>query len=405
MSDQDEQGPGKSVLISGSYYPPQVGGISQFMQYVAQSLGPEYVCCLTGVADNNSHPHRPDAPVVYRFPSLLGNSKLSRAGSWGAALSQIMVRERPRAAILGSIDDGTYGLWLRRWLKLPFIVFAHGNEILSAVKDNYDAPLQALRVANRVLACSRFTAKLVEDAGADPGRIEIVNPGCDSDFFRPLPVNQELRQRLLGSRHNGRVILTVGNLVSRKGHDTVIRALPYLCQQLPDVTYLVVGDGPYRQELETMATELNVADRVIFVGNIVDDELPQLYALSDVFAMISRARIEHSDVEGFGLVFLEANACGKPVVGGLSGGVSDAVVEGETGLLVDPNNVQAVAETFEKLLSDEALRNRLGEQGRLRVKNEFRWQQVGDRMLEMLLELQREGPIQTNSNSGHISNN
>src|SRR4029453_3031078 len=121
MPDKDEQGPGKSVLISGGYYPPQVGGISQFMEYVAQSLGRDHVCCLTGIADQTSTNNRPEGPFVYRFPSLRDAPKIVRACSWAAAVSRIMLRERPRSAILGSIDDGAYGLWLRRWLDLPFI--------------------------------------------------------------------------------------------------------------------------------------------------------------------------------------------------------------------------------------------------------------------------------------------
>jgi phosphatidylinositol alpha-1,6-mannosyltransferase len=399
MPDKDEQGPGKSVLISGVYYPPQVGGISQFMEYVAQSLGRDYVCCLTTIAGQIAINNRLDGPAVYRFPSLRDTTKIVRACSWAAAVSRIMLRERPRSAILGSIDDGAYGLWLRRWLDLPFISFAYGNEILSAVKDNYEAPLRALKNANRVLACSRYTANLAQNAGADPLRVEIVYPGCDSDFFRPQPPNKEWRQRLLGGRQNGRVILTVGNLVARKGHDMVIRALPQLCKRIPDLTYLIVGDGPHRNELQTLANELSVADHVVFAGTIMDQDMPELYALSDVFAMISRARLEHSDVEGFGLVFLEANACGKPVVGGFSGGVPDAVVDGVTGMLVDPHDVQGVAGALEKLLNDEELRKRLGEQGRARVKSEFRWKQVGDRVLEILGSVQREGPIQSRSNS------
>src|SRR4030095_8235244 len=110
----------------------------------------------------------------------------------------------------------------------------------------------------------------------------------------------------------------------------------------------------------------------VFAGTINDEDLPELYNLSDVFAMISRARLEHSDVEGFGLVFLEANACGKPVVGGSSGGVPDAVVDGVTGLLVDPHDVQGVAGALEKLLNDEELRKRRGEEGGARGSSEMR---------------------------------
>jgi phosphatidylinositol alpha-1,6-mannosyltransferase len=303
-----------------------------------------------------------------------------------------MVQQRPRVAILASVDDSNFGLWLHRWFKLPFIVLAHGNEILSVMSERYEASLRALRIANRVVAVSRFTAKLTEDAGADPRRIELVHPGCDTRFFRPVPVRMELRQKFLGNRQ-ARVILTVGNLVARKGHDMVIRALPFLSKRVPDVCYLIVGDGPNRNNLENLAKSLGVDDRVVFAGNVAKEQLPEVYALSDLFVMVSRERSEENDVEGFGLVFLEANACAKPVVAGRSGGVPDAVVDGVTGLLVDPQNVEAIALALEKVLTNDNLGRQLGEQGRSRTMRDFRWREVGERVLDILESVEQEGPI------------
>jgi phosphatidylinositol alpha-1,6-mannosyltransferase len=324
---------------------------------------------------------------------MIGRSRMIKAGGWVAALTQIMIRERPQVVILGSVDDSHFGLWLYRWFRIPFIVFAHGNEILETIQKKSKRQQLALRLANRVLASSRYTAGIAQQAGADPERIRVRWPGCDSDFFRPMVAKDDLRQKLLGARHSDRVILTVGNLVSRKGQDMVIRALPALCRRVPDLVYMIVGDGPCRGELERLAMDLGVRDRVTFVGRVPDEDLPDLYALCDVFVMASRERLEENDVEGFGMVLLEASACGKPVVGGRSGGVPDALADGVSGLLVDPLNPEEITEALASLLTDHDLATHLGEQGRLRVVHEFQWGRVSDDLLSTLDIVQREGAV------------
>ncbi len=387
----------KALLIAGAYYPPQVGGISHFLGKVVSTLGPDHICCLTGVPGDRPGGADSIGPIVYRFPSLVGNSKIGKAAAWASALTVIMARDRPRVIMLGSAEDSNFGLWLHRKLRFPFILFAYGNEILSAVRHKYDQPQLAFKVANRVMAISKYTAKLAQDAGADPSRIQVVYPGCDTDLFRPLAVRNELRERLLGSGNDKKqVILTVGNLVSRKGHDMVIRALPILKKRVPDFVYLIVGDGPYRGVLESLAVDLGVGDRVIFTGKMPDEDIPYIHALSDVFVMPSREQLEEDDVEGFGLVFLEANACNKPVIGGRTGGVPEAVVEGLTGLLVNPHSPEEIAEALAHLLADRDFARRLGEQGRSRVVSEFQWAQVGERVLSLLSSVQAEGPRDSN---------
>jgi phosphatidylinositol alpha-1,6-mannosyltransferase len=305
-------------------------------------------------------------------------------------VSEIMIRERPRAVLLGTVSDGPYGRWLRRWLGLPYVVYTHGNEVLGILtEERPGAPEsfegQALRGASRVVAVSRFTAGLVQQAGVDPARIEVVNPGCDLTRFAPKPADASLRQRILGARHRHRVILTTGNLVARKGHDVVIRALARLQVDVPDVVYLIVGDGPHRGELERLAGLLGVRDRVVFAGRVPDAELPAFYILGDVFVMVSRERREESDVEGFGLVYLEAGACGKAVVGGRSGGIPEAIADGVTGLLVDPSDPDDVARALAGILNEDGLAARLGAAGRARVEREFTWAHAAHRIEAVLM--------------------
>src|SRR5438445_3803394 len=380
VTAESKKGEMKSLLISGTYFPPQMGGISQFMREISSALGPDLVCCLTGQRANGAAIREDVGPRVYRRPAVFdAKAKYLRAAAWGATIAEIMVRERPKIAQLATAGEGPLGLWLRKWFGLPFIVYAHGNEVLSAMQPSGQKLQVGLRRADRVLAVSHFTANLVQKFGVSPDRIEIVHPGCDNDQFRPLRPRVERRQKFLGDRHKDKIILSVGNLVARKGHDMVIRALPRLRQTVPEVTYLIVGQGPYRIQLENLAKGLGVRDCVVFAGALAED-LPDIYALSDVFVMPSREQLEERDVEGFGVVFLEASACAKPVVGGRSGGIPDAIVDGVTGLLVNPHDPEDIAEALARVLRNNALAIRLGQQGRSWIVTHFNWARVADRV-------------------------
>jgi phosphatidylinositol alpha-1,6-mannosyltransferase len=295
-------------------------------------------------------------------------------------LLEIKLREHPRVLQLATASEGYIGLWVKRMFGLPFVVWAHGNEILYALQTEWTKPRRAMMEAERILANSHYTAGLVEKVGVARERIEVIHPGCDLDTFRPVSLNEGLRRRLLAGRVGTPVIVTVGNLVERKGHDMVLRALPRVAREIPGVTYLIVGDGPNRASLEALAVEAGVRDRVVFAGQVPRDELPDVYALSDVFVMPSRARLDHADVEGFGMVFLEASACGKPVIGGHSGGISEAVVDGQTGFLVDPSDEGHIASRILEVLSDKTLATSLGDQGRRRVVASFGWEDVVGRL-------------------------
>ncbi len=390
----------KSLLISGIYFPPQVGGISHFMAAIASTLGPDQVCCLTGVSAGPNLVSEERSRKIYRRPRVFAKSKAIQAMAGGAAITEILVREHPQVVQLATVSEGYLGLWMRRWFGLPFVIYAHGNEILEVLDSTWPKSRLALQQANRVIAVSRFTADCARKAGVLEDRIEIVHPGCDVNYFRPLDPRMDLRQRLLGARSDDRVILTVGNLVPRKGHDVVIRALPRLLSFGLKATYLIVGDGPHRTALEKLAQEAGVRSRVIFAGRLAFEDLPHVYALSDVFVMPCRQQLELHDVEGFGLVFLEANACGKPVVGGRSGGVGDAIVDGVTGLFVDPDDPEDVANAIRRILTDAEFAKRLGQQGRLRTVNEFSWTRVGDRLRDILASVEREKQIRRTV-SGH----
>jgi phosphatidylinositol alpha-1,6-mannosyltransferase len=180
------------------------------------------------------------------------------------------------------------------------------------------------------------------------------------------------------------VIVCISRLVPRKGQDTLIHALPFVRRVVRDATLLLVGAGRYREELETLARSLGVAHSVVFTGGVPPAELPAHYAAGDVFAMPCRTRRGGLDVEGLGIVFLEASASGLPVVVGDSGGAPDAVRHGETGFVVDGRDAGAVADRLIELLRDAGLRARLGAAGRAWVERDWRWDVLSERLRALL---------------------
>lgn len=373
----------RSLLISGSYFNPQIGGISTMMTEICVALGERRVAVLTGVK-GQSDDRRLGRISVYRMSGF--HSRRSALYSI-AALGLALARERPAVLQYATLDDASLAYLTHRALRMKQIIYAHGNEILAAAKSSWDKPRAALLAASCVVANSHYTEGLLKSIGLPAERIRVVHPGCDPDLFRPVRLDHDVRTRLTRGRPSDRLLLSVGNLVERKGHDTAIRALSLLPNVAGDVLYLIAGDGPYRAALEQLAVSLGVAERVVFLGRVAKSDLPLLYSMADVFIMVSRERPDQCDVEGFGIVFVEAAACGTPSIGGRSGGIEDAVVDGVTGVLVDPLDAAAVARSIGTLLSDRELTGRLGDAARRRAVSEFSWSRFGNSIASILDEV------------------
>ena len=227
-----------------------------------------------------------------------------------------------------------------------------------------------------------FRRRLAGPLGPHP-RLVPLPPGVDVETFDPGVDGGPVRERYrLADRP---VIVCVSRLVRRKGQDTLIRALPLVRAAVPDATLLLVGAGPYRADLEALAARTGVDGAVVFTGGVPHADLPAHYAAGDVFAMPCRTRRGGLDVEGFGIVYLEASATGLPVLAGNSGGAPDAVRDGETGYVVDGRDVHDVAERLITLLRDEPLRARLGAAGRAWVEQEWRWDVLAARLQSLLV--------------------
>jgi len=207
------------------------------------------------------------------------------------------------------------------------------------------------------------------------GRLRVVHLGTDPDRFRPGVDPTEFRKRFELPDGPVRWLLTVARLEPHKGVDMVLGALPAIIERAPDVHYAVAGKGRERERLKKLAHKMGVADRVWFLGDVSETDLPALYNLASVYVGASR-RAERLGVEGFGISLVEASACGLPVVAGKSGGIPDAVRDGETGFLIPPEDPAAVADAVGRLLADAGLAGRVGAAGRRAVESYYNWDRV-----------------------------
>ena len=273
------------------------------------------------------------------------------------------------------LPDGLVALLVRWLTQVPYLLYAHGEEIqthLTSRKFSWLMP-KIYNGAAAVIANSTNTKQILENIGIHSDKIHIITPGVSGKLFNISEhAGDSIRQR--HKLNNGPVLLTVGRLQRRKGQDMVIKALSKILKVFPNAKYLIVGSGNDEAFLQNLVYECGVADNVIFAGEVSDNELAAYYAACDIFVMPNRQIGE--DIEGFGIVFLEASAMGKPVIGGKSGGTQDAILDGLTGFRVDGNQIEAVSVSIMTLLSDPIRAKRMGETGRRRVLKEFTWEQV-----------------------------
>ncbi|WP_189535754.1 glycosyltransferase family 4 protein [Streptomyces roseolilacinus] len=377
------------TLIVTNDFPPRPGGIQAFLHNMALRLDPERV-------------------VVYASTWKRGREGAEATARFDAEQPFRVVRDRttmllptPRvtARAAGLLrEHGCTSVWFGAAAPLGLMAPAlrrAGARRLVATTHGHEAGWAQLPVARQLLrrigegtdtitylgeyTRSRIAAALTPEAAA---RMVQLPPGVDEKTFHPDSGGDAVRARLgLADRP---VVVCVSRLVPRKGQDTLIRAMPAVLAAVPDAVLLVVGGGPYAKDLHRLARETGVADSVQFTGPVPWEELPAHHGAGDVFAMPCRTRRGGLDVEGLGIVYLEASATGVPVVAGDSGGAPDAVLDGETGWVVRGDSPQEAAERIVPLLQDPELRRRMGERGRRWVEEKWRWDLLAERLKALL---------------------
>lgn len=296
-------------------------------------------------------------------------------------------KESPAVLHVGDLyPQGVSGLLLKKLTGIPYIAYCHGEDIALTDRYKYQPYMRDIiyRGADIIVANAEFARRNLVRIGIPENRVVKISPGVDLDRFSLRTARLDLLEKwnLKGKR----VVLTVARLISRKGHDLVLRAIARLVKEVPETVYLIVGQGPEEEKLRNLAIELGIMDSVRFAGRVPEELLPDCYALCDVFAMVNREEA-NGDLEGFGMVFLEASAMGKPVVGGRSGGTADAITEGKTGFRVDTVQLDELTATLRMLLTDVNLRRQLGNAGRHRVEREFQWRDRARRLHEISMEI------------------
>ena len=276
-----------------------------------------------------------------------------------------------------ALPEGLVALLAGRLTRHAVLVYAHGEELTGWGRGHkYRAMRAVLRRADRVIANSANTRALLEAMDVPGERITVVHPGVDCARFRPGLPSADLRLAH-GIPAGSPLVLSVGRLQARKGFMAVLESLPGLLRRRLDVHYVLLGSGEQEAALRARATRLGLADRFHLLSGVDDETLPRWYNACDVFAMPNVDL--GGDIEGFGIVYLEAAACGKPALAGLAGGTGAAVVAGQTGLRVDATQAALVEAALARLLLDPALAARLGQQARARAVAAFDWHAVAAR--------------------------
>lgn len=386
-------------LLLAYDFPPIGGGLSRWMGELARHYPPQSLVVSTGQQEgsddgDNELPNRVDRVSVQarRLRTIQGLLL------WSRKVSSLCRTLKPGFIWCGNIKPAAYPAnWARERTGVPYGIIVHGTDLLLLQHQAHQSALKRkvartlIQPASVIVANSRYTRDLCltvcQEIGApkDPSEVRVVPLGTDPRHFRPGVDTKAIRTRYgLGP---GRWMLTVARLTAHKGIDTALQALAKLGVRHADLRYAVVGAGKRHEELQAMAGELGVADRVRFLTTVPDHDLPALYNLAEVYLGVSRQA--DSNVEGFGISLVEASACGIPVVAGRSGGIPDAVREGETGLLVDPTDAGEVAAAVERVLGDKVLARKLGSGGRQAVETYFNWDRVTREMIAIADEFSR----------------
>jgi len=372
------------TLVVTNDFPPRVGGVQQYVFNAVRHLPPDRVAVVApSWAGWREHDAAMPFPV-HRFPPTF----LWPTGELAAKVRGVAGEHGSEVVLFGhGLPLGLLGPGLHR-RGLPYVVATHGAEYWFALLPGLAGGLRvATSRASRVLAVSRFTGRVVRTAAPARVPVSLLPPGVDAERFRPDLSGDEVRRRH-GIGLDRPLVVCVSRLVPRKGQDVLIRAMPRIRRRVPDAALLIVGGGPDRPRLEALAAGAP-GGTVVFAGEVPDGDLPAHYAAADVFAMPCRSRLGGLEVEGFGIVFLEAAAAGKPVVAGDSGGAAEAVRDGETGLVVDGRHQGAVAEAVASLLADPTRAAAMGKAGRARVERSFTWPRLAGTLARWLAEASR----------------
>jgi len=372
-----------SILLVTNDFGPRAGGIETFVLGLLERMPSGEVVVYTSSQEGS-------ADFDQRWKSEFGVEVIRDRSSILLPTPRVIknLRNILRARSITKVWFGAaapLGLsarWLRKAGATHIVALTHGHEVWwSKVWPFSWAMSEIARSIDVATYLGEFTKEAIAPRFDDRNKLRKIAPGIDTEHFKPSDPSELRRELGIDDRPT---IISVGRLVHRKGQDRLVEAMSRIVKELPNALLVFVGEGPHRKVLDRLVKKYELQEHVRFIGRIHYADLPRYIALGDVFAMPSRSRLLGLEVEGLGIVYLEASACGIPVVGGSSGGAPDAVKDGITGFVVDGNNIDEIAERTTKLLRDHQLRKAMGQAGREWAVAEWRWQRWSSEFNETL---------------------
>ncbi|MDD2656020.1 MAG: glycosyltransferase family 4 protein [Patescibacteria group bacterium] len=381
----------KKTLIITMEFPPQIGGIATYVDQFASALEPEKVVVLAPLYKDKKIVENFDKQRKYK---IIRKKLLFPKFIWPRWLKlyfqvrKIVKEEKIEIILINHVlPVGYIGTLIKRFLKVPFLILSHGTDVIYATRNKWKTNrlkkviLQAEQVVfNSESLMRRFLIKLPEFST----KSIVVYPCPDADFLIPPPKQETdfLREKL--ALQGKKVILTVARMEDGKGFPHLVRTLPKILQKEPHVVWLIVGDGPKKEQVMKDIQKHSLQNVVRYIGQVPHNEIKKYYYLADLFVLFTHP--DEGREEGLGLVFLEAESCGLPVLAGKSGGVEEAVLHTQTGIVIDiRQNAMAMDETVVEMLKNEEYSKSLAKNALDRIKTEFIWERQLSKLKQWLV--------------------
>lgn len=386
----------KNVAIITGHFPPcKGGGIAEWALGIARELpkiGYQTSVYATNRKDRDLTVHK-DEP--FSCVTMYGRN-WHEFHKWYSMYYMWKILNKNPETIFIATTWGmakSYSYLKKKYPLSKMIVVAHGLEV-TRLKEGKELTSfkNVVNDSDLILCVSKYTKNEIIDRvdGIETNHIKFLPNGVDINRFFPVENTSGFLNRY-NIPENSNIILTLARIIRRKGHDTVIKCLPRLIKKFPNIQYVIAGPhrkkDTYLDELKLLAKELSVENHIVFVDYIPDSDLNEIYSRSQVYVMVSRTYNDIGDSEGFGITFLEANACGCPVIGSTEGGIPDAVENNKNGLLVPADDIKSLTKAIEKFLEDQSFRRKIIDQGIERVNNDFTWEKLTIKMVKYLIDI------------------
>ena len=367
-----------TLLITLDFWPNR-GGVANYYYNLVKNFPKDNIFILTSAKKEDSNLRIYNQPLLYKliWPHWLSALKTT-----------IKLIKKHKVDILWAGDllpSGTVVYIVHKLFKIPYFVSLHGLDIINSQKKS-----RKRKITKKILARAQFitvnsqcTKNLLKDLVGDQSKIKIVYPGVSEKFTE---LNEKKEKRLVNKYNlkGKKIILTTGRLVNRKNQQLVIDVMRELVKNNPNLIYLIIGNGPQKKDYELRIKAYGLENNVKILSNIDNNELPYFYKLTDIFVMVSKTSAQ--DIEGFGIVYLEAGIFAKPVIASDQGGSPEAVLNEKTGLLIKENSGEDLKDAIIKLLEDQELANQLGNTAQKRIKEKFLWENISKKLIGYINE-------------------